>query len=422
MDKDMANPPRSRQNVDRSHPLTIATTFHAEALTDMIAYLIAFLGVFLGLSSRDGTADATAASTAGAQPSGPERSDPTVTDTELADTQPPETAPPGDASDPAPPGAGMGDTDTDGHGHGHGNHDHGGGHGGHTDPGQTPPPCHGMPSPTGPYVDITAFGVHHGTSSHTHTDSLEGGRTAITTEAQVAYNGLRAFLGLEPATLEAIGTWAFDNALTNNDTAWGQDLQGVGLYYAMQGAKAGWIDDDAFDPQILADIQRTARLGEKADVMRMVETHGHAGFAAYLQDRGLVDVFVNTLKMEPHYGGWKHGRTHGRLGFDDEDGNPVATAHDLNHLTVLSHDQTKPFMNDTFDWPQWPALEVPEADVIDYFQSMVTLGDPKGPGITADQVANARAAQADACPLTAIATLGTWDDRMPAEEEDLEPV
>ena len=48
----------------------------------------------------------------------------------------------------------------------------------------------------------------------------------------------------------------------------------------------------------------------------------------------------------------------------------------MNHLTVLSHDQSQPFMNDTFDWPQWPALEVPHGVVIDYFQSMVTLSDP----------------------------------------------
>ena len=105
--------------------------------------------------------------------------------------------------------------------------------------------------------------------------------------------------------------------------------------------------------------------------MAMVDSHGHAGFADYLRSEGLVETFVNTMKMEPHYGGWMHGRTHGDLAFEDEAGSMVATAHDLNHLTVLSHDQTQPFMNDTFDWPQWPALDAPEADVIDYFQSMV---------------------------------------------------
>ena len=35
----------------------------------------------------------------------------------------------------------------------------------------------------------------------------------------------------------------------------------------MQGAKVGWIAQDKYDPQILADIQRTARLGDPADVM-----------------------------------------------------------------------------------------------------------------------------------------------------------
>ncbi len=238
------------------------------------------------------------------------------------------------------------------------------------------------PAPTSPspvaanYSDITTFGVFHGTSSHTHHDSLAGGRTAITTEALVVYNGLRAFHGLEVVQPEAIGRWAFANSLTNNSQAYGQELTGVGLYYGMQGAKVGWIRDDAFDPQILADIQRTAREGGTGAVMTMVETYGHPGYADYLTRSGLVDAFVNTLKMEPHYGGWMHGRVHGGLPFSNGAGATVATAHDLNHLTVLSHDQRQPFMNDTFDWPQWPALDVPESTVIDYFQSMVVLRDP----------------------------------------------
>lgn len=237
-------------------------------------------------------------------------------------------------------------------------------------------PHSGTHSPdTGGYVDITTFGNFHGTSSHTGHDELHGGRTAITTEALVAYNRLRGFLGLEDLNLETIGQWAFDNDLTNNDQAWGQDLEGVGLYYAMQGAKVGWIRDDAFDPQLLADIQRTARLGEPADVMAMVEASSHEGFAEYLTANDLVETFINTLKMEPHYGGWMHGRVHGDLTFPDGQG---ARAHDVNHLTVLSHDQQQPFMNDTFDWPQWGALNVPHQDVIDYFQSMVVLGDPLG--------------------------------------------
>ncbi|MEM7525582.1 MAG: calcium-binding protein, partial [Pseudomonadota bacterium] len=234
---------------------------------------------------------------------------------------------------------------------------------------------------------------------------LEGGRTAITTEALVAYNGLRSFFGLAPVELETIGQWAFDNDLTNNAAAYDQDLFGVGLYYGMQGAKVGWIRDEAFDPQILADIQRTARLGSVEDVMAMVEAHGHPGFAAFLRSADLVDEFVNTLKMEPHYGGWMHGRVHGGLAIPDEAGGAAATAHDLNHLTVLSHDQTQPFMNDTFDWPQWPALDVAPADVIDYFQSMVVLGDPLG----------------DALPAGAVGVTDPELDPDPDPEEDAGP-
>ncbi|MEM9139813.1 MAG: Calx-beta domain-containing protein, partial [Pseudomonadota bacterium] len=272
----------------------------------------------------------------------------------------PQDPPPADP-DPSDPGHG-GD---DGHGGGHG--------GGHVHP--TPPPSS--------YVDITTYGTFHGSSSHTEHDDLHGGRTAITTEAMVAYNALRNFLGLQDAEQTAIGQWAFANAMTNNSQAYGQDLLGVGLFYAMQGAKVGWIDDAAFDPQILADIQRTARLGDPADVLAMVQAHGHTGFAAFLTQHGLFDTFVNTLKMEPHYGGWMHGRVHGHMGFPDGQGGSYARAHDVNHLTVLSHDQTQPFMNDTFDWPQWSALDVPHPDVIDYFQSMVVLGDPLGDAIPA---------------------------------------
>ncbi|MEM7620505.1 MAG: glycoside hydrolase family 9 protein [Pseudomonadota bacterium] len=231
------------------------------------------------------------------------------------------------------------------------------------------------------YTDIMAFGNHHGTSSHTHGDDLEGGRIPITTEAMVAYNGLRAFLGLEATDLKTIGQWAFHNEMTNNSTPSGDDLSGVGLYYGMQGAKVGWIRDDAFAPQILVDIQRAARLSDPADVMTMVQEYGYTGFADYLETHNLTDAFINTLKMEPHYGGWMHGRTHGSLSFDG-----VANAHDVNHLTVLSHDQTQPFMNDTFDYPQWAALDVSHSDVINYFQSMVTLDNPRGEGIPSSGV------------------------------------
>jgi hypothetical protein len=234
-----------------------------------------------------------------------------------------------------------------------------------------------MPSSSGPYTDIMTFGMFHG-SSHTGMDALAGGRTAITTEAVVAYNDLRRFAGLAPTTIEDVGRWAFANSLTNNAEAWGTDLQGVGLYYAMQGAKVGWIADDKYTPKIVADIERTARLGSADQVMAMVALYGHAGYAKYLMDNGYVTAFVDTLKMEPHYGGWMHDRANGRLIIDG-----AATAHDVNHLTILSHDQTQPFMNDTWDYPQWPALNVPNKKVIEYFQSMVALGDPRGTNLTA---------------------------------------
>ncbi|SBS75523.1 Glycoside hydrolase family 5 [uncultured Mycobacterium sp.] len=249
---------------------------------------------------------------------------------------------------------------------------------------QTPPsdpadPGMPMPDPpaSGQYTDIMSFGMFHG-SSHTGMDALAGGRTAITTEALVAYNDQRKFAGLTPVTLEDVGNWAFANKLTNNAQAWNNDLQGVGLYYAMQGAKVGWIADDKFDPQVVADIERTARLGSAASVMAMVAEYGHVGFAEYLMDSGGETAFIDTLKMEPHYGGWMHDRANGRLVLEGS-----ATAHDVNHLTVLSHDQAQPFMNDTWDWPQWPALDVSHKRVIEYFQSMVALGNPLGANLTA---------------------------------------
>jgi endoglucanase len=207
---------------------------------------------------------------------------------------------------------------------------------------------------------------------------MVGGRTIITTEAMEAYNNFRGFLGLSSLTFEEVGQWAFDQSLTNNSQAWGNDLKGVGLWYAMQGAKVGWITDEAYDPQILADIQRTARtecnpMEMKSQVMGMVRQYGIEGYADYLEDNDMVNTFINTMKMEPHHGGWMHGRCHG---FRSIEG--VAINHDVNHLTVLSWDQMQPFMNDTFDWPQWPALDVSDSGVIEYFQSMVVLGNPTG--------------------------------------------
>ncbi len=232
---------------------------------------------------------------------------------------------------------------------------------------------HGMThgSSSGDYIDISTWGSFHGSNNNSEHNELVGGRTAITTEALLAYNGLRDFAGLAPASIESVGAWAFENGLTNNSQPGGNDLQGVGLWFAMQGAKVGWISDASYDPQILADIQRTARLGSSGEVMQMIEQFGHEGFADYLTTNQLEENFINTLKMEPHYGGWMHGRTHG---FRDIEG--VAIAHDIHHLTVLGWDQNEPFMNDTFDWPQWPALDVSDNTVINYFQGIVALGDP----------------------------------------------
>ena len=221
------------------------------------------------------------------------------------------------------------------------------------------------------FIDITHWGSFHGSNHNSEHNELVGGRTPITTEALVAYNGLRAFAGLNAVAIEDVGRWAFAEGLTNNAEAWGNDLQGVGLWYAMQGAKVGWIADSSFNPELLADLQRTARQGSSDAVMAMVREVSHDGFADFLISEGLQEAFINTLKMEPHYGGWMHGRTHGFLPIESG-----AIAHDINHLTVLGWDQRQPFMNDTFDWPQWPALNVSDNTVINYFQSMVVLGAP----------------------------------------------
>ncbi|MCH2161596.1 MAG: cellulose binding domain-containing protein [Phycisphaerales bacterium] len=237
---------------------------------------------------------------------------------------------------------------------------------------------HGGSHDHGDYMDITVWDEFHDSNGNSHDHQMVGGRTIITTEAMEAYNNLRGFLGLSALVFEDVGQWAFDEELTNNSQAWGNDLKGVGLWYAMQGAKVGWITDKAYDPQILADIQRTARtvcnpIEMEAAVMDMVRQFGIEGYADYLEENEMVDTFINTLRMEPHHGGWMHGRCHGFLSIEG-----VAIAHDINHLTVLNWAQTLPFYNDTFDWPQWPALDVSDSGVIEYFQSMVVLGDPRG--------------------------------------------
>ena len=235
-----------------------------------------------------------------------------------------------------------------------------------------------MPMGDSPFVDLADWGTYHGSNHNSDDHEMVGGRTRITSEAMVAYNDLRGFLGLPALDFEDVGQWAFDEQLTNNDQAWGTDLLGVGLWYAMQGAKVGWITDEAYDPQILADIQRTARtvcnpIEMEASVMGMVREFGIDGYADHLEDNGMVETFINTLRMEPHYAGWMHGRCHGFLPIEG-----VAINHDINHLTVLNWAQTLPFHNDTFDWPQWPALDVSDSGVIEYYQSIVVLGDPRG--------------------------------------------
>ena len=84
----------------------------------------------------------------------------------------------------------------------------------------------------------------------------------------------------------------------------------------------------------------------------------------------------------------------------------VAINHDVNHLTVLSWDQMQPFMNDTFDWPQWDALNVSDSGVIEYFQSMVSLGDPVGLNL-----------EFDSDPMTPPATETPEDPAMPPMDD-----
>ncbi|MEC7248814.1 MAG: 1,4-beta-glucanase, partial [Cyanobacteriota bacterium] len=51
------------------------------------------------------------------------------------------------------------------------------------------------------FIDITDWGSFHGSNHNSEHNELVGGRTPITTEALVAYNGLRAFAGLEAVAL-----------------------------------------------------------------------------------------------------------------------------------------------------------------------------------------------------------------------------
>ena len=61
----------------------------------------------------------------------------------------------------------------------------------------------GHPPMDGEYMDLGTLGMSGG-SSHTGHDGLVGGRTAITTEAVLAYNRLRHFVGLPPGRLVVV--------------------------------------------------------------------------------------------------------------------------------------------------------------------------------------------------------------------------
>ena len=66
---------------------------------------------------------------------------------------------------------------------------------------------HGMNhgSSSGYYIDINTWGSFHDSNHNSEHDELVGGRTAITTEAMIAYNGLRAFAGLDAVEIGAVG-------------------------------------------------------------------------------------------------------------------------------------------------------------------------------------------------------------------------
>ena len=60
---------------------------------------------------------------------------------------------------------------------------------------------------TSDFIDITQWGSFHGSNHNSEHTELVGGRTPITTEALVAYNGLRAFAGLNAVAIEDFGHW-----------------------------------------------------------------------------------------------------------------------------------------------------------------------------------------------------------------------
>ena len=150
---------------------------------------------------------------------------------------------------------------------------------------------------TSDFIDITQWGSFHGSNHNSEHTELVGGRTPITTEALVAYNGLRAFAGLKPVAIKDVGRWAFKEGLTNNAKAWGNDLQGVGLWYAMQGAKVGWIADSAFKPELLADL-----LGRVLSETEVVQAASNR--EAYFGVRGLESTRGHASTRAPWAGAW----------------------------------------------------------------------------------------------------------------------
>lgn len=62
-----------------------------------------------------------------------------------------------------------------------------------------------MAQTSGDYIDITSWGSFHGSNNNSEHHELMGSRTAITTEAQEAYNGLRMFTGREAVDIDAVG-------------------------------------------------------------------------------------------------------------------------------------------------------------------------------------------------------------------------
>ena len=79
----------------------------------------------------------------------------------------------------------------------------------------------------GPYTDINSWGSFHGSNHNSEHNELVGGRTAITTEAMEAYNGLRAFAGLEAVGMEAVGKSPFADCFNTNSFKSGESTQAV---------------------------------------------------------------------------------------------------------------------------------------------------------------------------------------------------